>query len=357
MRVFFILLGILLTSFLILLGIYHFGELPNRHKNGFNRNYVSGPIPPISQTEVPDTTHEIIGSTASNWYVSLARQDEILEIGKTPGNKIRRIRLPFFERFYDSLQFSSLEVRIDSPHIYLFAENKPAIVSTDFDSTRFDVRILPPGPFTREVITGPGRFVLRKLDPRLSDQVFTRYDLGTGELKKEDSISPVYGDGGIITDGQLYFDAADSRLCYVYYYKNLFLSFDTALNTVRRFYSLDTTRSFKMQVGLVENNGTKAYTNISPTEVLNKTSDVCNGLLFNMSGLKADNESDAFFNGHSIIDVIRLHDGDYLGSICLPTISGNKLSRFMVAGDQMIVLYTHTLVIYPLDIGGLLGGH
>jgi len=244
-------------------------------------------------------------------------------------------------------------VRIDSPHIYLFAENKPAIVSTDFDSSRFDIRILPHGAITREVVAGPGRFVLRKLDIPLADQVFYRYDWEAGSLRKEDSISPVFGDGGIITDGQLYFDAGDNRLYYVYYYKNLFLSFDTALRDVKRFYSLDTTRSFSIRVGRVENGGTTAYTNTSPSEVLNKTSDVYRGLLFNLSGLKGDNDSDSSFNGNSILDIIDLHRGRYLGSIALPTVNGNKLSRFGVSGDRLIAVYPHTVAIYPLDTGAI----
>jgi len=353
MKVFFTLLGILLVSLLILLCLYRFGEIPNRHNNGFSRNYLAPPLRPLGEITIPDTLHEMIGSTASNWYLSLARLDEILEIGKAPGHKIRRIRLPFFTRFYDSLQLSSLEVRIDSPHIYLFAENKPAIVSTDFDSSRFDIRILPHGAITREVVAGPGRFVLRKLDIPLADQVFYRYDWEAGSLRKEDSISPVFGDGGIITDGQLYFDAGDNRLYYVYYYKNLFLSFDTALRDVKRFYSLDTTRSFSIRVGRVENGGTTAYTNTSPSEVLNKTSDVYRGLLFNLSGLKGDNDSDSSFNGNSILDIIDLHRGRYLGSIALPTVNGNKLSRFGVSGDRLIAVYPHTVAIYPLDTGAI----
>lgn len=339
-----------LSAFAILLVIFHFGDIPNRHNNGFKRNYFPTPYSSMRKIDLSDTLHEVIGSTQHNIYVSLSKEGDVLEIGKDGDNKIKRIRIPFFDRFYDSLQFSSLSIKIDSPNIYLFAENKPAIVKTTFDSTLFAVKMLPPGAYSREVMAGPDCFILRKFETRLTDQIFVRYNFSTGSLKKEDTISQIYGDGGIITDGQLRVDAKSKKLCYIYYYKNLLLSFDTSLGFVNRFYSIDTARSFKIKIGLVGNSGTRAYTNISPANIINKASYVENGILYNMSGLKADNESDRFFSDHSILDVIDLNSGRYLGSMNLPVLNGSKLSQFAIDDNKLIALYTKNIVIYDLAI-------
>jgi len=348
MRTYFYLLLIVISAFLTILVIFHFGDLPNKRNNGFKRSYFPKPFSEI-QIDFPDTLHEIIGSTPWNIYVSLAREGEVLEIGKRPGSAIKRIKIPFFARYYDSLQFYSLSIKIDSPHIYLFSENKPAIVKTNFDSTQFEIKILPPGPFTREVMAGTDCFILRKFESRRMDQLFVRYNFSTGAIKKEDTISPIYGDGGIVSDGQLHFDSGAKKLYYIYYYKNLLLEFDTMLGAVNRYHSIDTTRSFKMRTGLVENSGTRAYTNISPANIINKVSYAQNGLLFNMSGLRADNESDEFFSANSILDVIDMNSGGYLGSLILPALKGDKLSQFILSDDKLIGLYTNSMIVYDMN--------
>jgi hypothetical protein len=257
MKTYLYLLAIVLSAIFILLLVFYFGDLPNRQKNGFKRNYIPAAYSAAHEIDFRDTLFEIAGSTPSNIYISTATEGEVLEIGRNGDNHVRRINIPFFSKFYDSLQLSSLSIRIDSPDIYLFAENKPAIIKTDLDSSFFEVRILPPGAFTREVMLGDDRFVLRKLEPGLRDQLFVRYDLRTGLLKKEDSISEIAGDGGIVSDGQLYFDPATKKLCYIYFYKNVVLSFDTSLTAAERFSSRDTTRSFKIRTGIIKNSGTE----------------------------------------------------------------------------------------------------
>jgi hypothetical protein len=188
------------------------------------------------------------------------------------------------------------------------------------------------------------------MDPAITDQLFFRYSFTTGQLKKENNISITYGDGGILTDGQLHFDVTTKKLYYIYFYRNLILSFDTSLNTVHTFSSIDTTRSFKMRTGIVNNDGAVAYTNISPANMINKVNAVKDGLLFNMSCLRADNDSQQFFSDHSILDITDLRNGHYLGSLHLPTIDGRKLSRFIISDNQLIALYAHSIRIYDLHL-------
>ena len=339
-----------LSAFLVLLLVFHFGDIPNRQDNGFKRVYLSHAWSAAQEIKVQDTLYEIAGVTPWNIYTVIATEGEILETGRGLPHKIRRIPIPFFRKFYDSLQFGSLSVRVDSPYIYLFAENKPAVIKTRFDASVFEVRILPPGSITREVMTDVNSFIFRKLEPAIRDQVFVRYDFLTGQLKRETYISPVYGDGGIVTDGQLHFDAATNRLYYVYYYRNLLLSFDTSLNSVHTFSLIDTTRSFTMRTGLVTNAGLAAYTNITPDHIINKVNFVEGGRLYNMSGLKADNDPSAFFSDNSILDITDLRNGSYLGSIYFPAVNGNKLSRFVISDNRLIALYTNSIMIYDLHL-------
>jgi len=350
MRRYLYLLILSVLAFITLLTIFHFGEIPNKHKNGFKRNYFSSAWLKERQLDLQDTLAGIIGSTRSTIYAGTSTRGEILEIGKDSPNTTKRIKLPYFEQYYDSLGFNSLSVIIDSPAIYLFGENKPAILKTTLDGARCEIRILPPGPFTREAIAGNDCIILRKFDLSVTDQSFVRYNFSTGLLKKEENISEIFGDGGIVSDGQLYFDDATKKLLYIYFYKNLLLSFDTVLNTVKKFSSIDTVSSFKMQTGVVKNGGIKAYTNITPADLVNKVNNVHDGLLFNMSALKADNETDGFFYNNSILDVIDLKDGRYLGSIYFPTVNGNKLSRFIVSDKRLIALYKNSIVTYKINL-------
>jgi hypothetical protein len=193
-------------------------------------------------------------------------------------------------------------------------------------------------------------FILRKYESKLTDQIFVRYNFTTGQLKKENGISQIYGDGGMITDGRLHVDDDKMSVYYMYYYRNLLLAFDTSLRSVRKFSSRDTVRSFQMKTGLVGNGPSAAYTNITPANIINKANDVQGGLLYNMSTLKADNESAAFFSDHSVIDVIDLKNGRYLGSIDIPTFDGRKIAQFIISDNELIALYTNSIVIYGLDL-------
>lgn len=350
MKSYLYILGIVLLAFFIILAVYELGDLPNRHNNGFKRTYFHPAYSGSHELRLRDTLSEIIGSTATTIFVSTAAEGEILGIGKGLDGTVRRIKIPFFARYYDSLQLSSLSIGIDSPRIYLFAENKPAIVKTRFDSALFEISILPPGAFTREAMIDTDRFILRKYESKLTDQIFVRYDLRTGQLKKERGISQLYGDGGMITDGQLRVDQQSGGVYYMYFYRNLLLAFDTSLRSVRKFSSRDTVRSFQLKTGLVRNGPTTAYTNITPANIINKATCVQDGLLYNMSTLKADNETDEFFSGHSVIDVINLKNGHYLGSIDLPAFDGRKIAQFVVSGHTLIALYTNSIVTYDLDL-------
>ena len=350
MKSYIYILGIVLLAFFIILAVFALGDIPNRHNNGFKRSYFHTADSVTRALRLRDTLSEIIGSTAATIFASTATEGEILEVGKGLLGSVKRMKIPFFARFYDSLQFSSLSIEIDSPRIYLFAENKPAIVKTGFDSALFEIRILPPGVFTREAMTDTDCFILRKYESKLTDQIFVRYDFRTGQLKKENGISQIYGDGGMITDGQLHVDYDTKKVYYMYYYRNLLLAFDTSLRSVRKFSSRDTVRSFQLKTGLVGNGPATAYTNITPANIINKANYVQDGLLYNESTLKADNESDAFFADHSVIDVINLKNGRYLGSINFPTFDGRKISQFMISDNRLIALYTHAIVIYGLDL-------
>ena len=350
MRKYIYISGIVFLAFFIILAIFKLGDIPNRHNNGFKRNYFRTAYSGTRELRLQDTLAGIIGSTGTNIFVSTATEGEVLEIGRSLNGKIKRIKIPFFSRYYDSLQLSSLSIEIDSPRIYLFAENKPAIVKTRFDSSLFEIRILPPGGFTREAMTDTDCFILRKYESRLTDQIFVRYDLRTGQLRKEKDISQIYGDGGMITDGQLHVDHQTMGVYYMYYYRNLLLAFDTSLTSVQRFSSRDTVSSFQLKTGLVNSGPAAAYTNITPANIINKANYAENGLLYNMSTLKADNETSAFFAGNSVIDVIHLKSGRYLGSIHLPIFDGGKIYQFIVSDNKLIGLYTKGIVIYDLHL-------
>ena len=125
-----------LLAFFIILIILYYGDIPNKHKNGFKRSYFPAAWSKERQLDLSDTLSSIVGLTRSTIYVSTSTPGEILAIGRDQAKTVKRITLPFFERFYDSLGFNSLSVIIDSPAIYLFGENKPAILKTTFEDRK-----------------------------------------------------------------------------------------------------------------------------------------------------------------------------------------------------------------------------
>src|SRR5882757_3376600 len=111
MRSYIYVLILLLLAASIILAILHYGDLPNRHNNGFKRSYFQAAYSGWQERKLRDTLYGIVGVTPWNVYLSTATEGEVLEVGKDPNGKIKKIKIPFFARWYDSLQFNSLSIR------------------------------------------------------------------------------------------------------------------------------------------------------------------------------------------------------------------------------------------------------
>jgi hypothetical protein len=308
---------------------------PLNEKNSFLRTFIPSKLSVINAINKPKDVGDFAGTTNTRIYFKTTEADKLLISDKDlqNGNELKL-------NIHNIKELSGFNCIVDSPYITITAGNIPAVITVCRDSASFSK--FPNGLFSKAIRISPSSLVVRMFDKM--DQIFVKGNPGTNELLREHNVSEKNNDAGISTDGLLHFDKTTGFITYVYYYRNQFICLDTNLNVVYRGHTIDTVVTSKTQVKLSEMNN--VMTNNAPNHVTNGRSTVSNGYLFVNSKLKSDNEPKDSFSENSVIDIYRLSDGDYRGSFYIPFYKGERMKKFKIINDRLVVIYSSHIVSF-----------
>lgn len=312
----------------------------------FKRNFVGAALKVIASKPRDKEIVSLSGATLSNIYFQTA----------TPGNIIK-------SDFYlkasqtistalptDTKTSSAFTLAVDSPQVYLFAANVPAIYSSSLTGTDLSAvkkYLFPMSLFSRGVAVNQNRFVLRAYDTARSfDQHFMLFDALDYSVKSEKNITDSTGNAGIETDGILLYDDASKLIVYIHYYRSSFICMDTALNLVYKSALTDTLRGVATKANAVVSAKGLFFTNVTPGRIINSSACVCNGKLYIHSLLRASNESGKSFVKNAVIDVYDIRDGSYLHSFYIPSYNQQSLQEFKVSGNYLIALFKTEITVF-----------
>ncbi|MFT4152362.1 hypothetical protein [Parafilimonas sp.] len=251
-----------------------------------------------------------------------------------------------------SEKISSLfESIVDSGVAYLFAKNVPAVFTENLNTEAVNYYQFPFAIYSRSVIISPTSFVMRVFDTlrNFHDQTLIKGNSLTNHIERNDGLIERYGDGGISTDGLLHYDKNTNLITYISFYSDNIICFDTSFHIIYKGQTIDTIHSQQAKIGSIKGLNDKMYTNIAPNRIINWTSCVYSGLLFNNSKIKADNESKKEFFNNSAIDIYFLKTGKYYGSIYIPFFRGEKLQQFKVFKHSIVALYPDYIALYTVS--------
>jgi hypothetical protein len=248
---------------------------------------------------------------------------------------------------------SRFDCYIDFPNVYLYTGNTPGIFMGDIRTQRMDFYKYPVSIFSRCVRISSGSFILRAYDTTLNkpDEVFYKWNTKSRQVIKENNISEYNGDAGFSTDGLLHFDAKTNQLLYINFYSNKLYFIDTNLNLIKVSHTIDTVSKSNLYAGESNYEGITTYTSLGPRRFINRESSISDGMLYNISQLKADNENSNNFYSGCVIDKYDLNNETaYQGSFYIPTFKGQRMLKFKVVNNQfLIAIYKSYIATYKFD--------
>lgn len=321
---------------LLLFALYLSADVPNKRKNGFSRHWLPSFITPLHQAKPSLPVTRISGAASSHLFFSTNNPSwalmtdyalhtvDTLFLNIQPSQKM--------------LSFNKLEV--DSPHIYVYANNLSLIISGKVDTSYVDTTGLQTLLFTRSARISDQSLVIRGLDSSFQQQVFKKMNCYSRQAEQQALIIDDQKDMGFSSDGFLEYDSLTSRIIYVEMFRNQFYCLDTNLQQLYIGKTIDTV-SINNAIAKIKT--TKEDTKLEPSgsrTVVNQGCWVDNGYIYILAGLKADNESMVDFKKSTTVDIYQVKDGLYRGSFHIPDFNKKKVLFILVRNNFLLAMYS-----------------
>lgn len=322
-----------------------FSRLSRSHANGFVRLFPPGVAIFKGSCDIGHSTWHLGQKLMDNIYLwNNASLNKMLVVDTTLLNqKMIDLKIP------DSLQVKRGSfLFIDSSSIYLFDGVQPKISYGSLLNFSF-TKSIETKYFTSAVPISNNSFILRSIFPNTGNTLVKETEDSSKGLKINDQLLTRQKEGLFSTDGILLRTPDRSKIIYVYYYRNQFISSDSTLNLLLRGNTIDTISQATIEVSKIEEDN--QLTISSPPLYVNKLAAVSNEYLFINSQLNADNVEHSEFEQVSTFDVYTIKDGKYKFSFELPDYKGFKVRDFKIFGDKLIAIFDRYLFIYHLDLG------
>jgi hypothetical protein len=337
----------LVACFALVLILYAFAEKPNDNKNGFIRKVPSVAAVLQHSLVLEYPAYYIAGY--ANQHIYLGNYSASLHLLAVNQNlkdtQQLTLKTPAGERYAWKLA----RIMVDSPAVYVAEGNTPVLYRGKLDNLAMK-RFLPQSCFfnmlqnisTTSFISrsihidslGNKQNILAKVK---TDSPYVK--LGRGIITKQ-------VDGIFCTDGTLDYDKQTGKLVYLYHYRNEFVTLDTNLQTIYTGHTLDTNALAKIQVANMSTGISKFS---APPTYVNSRARVADNRIYILSSLLADNEDRKTRQHNEIIDVFSLENGKYIYTLYIPIKGEDRITDFIIKGDQLFALHDHTLNTYSIN--------
>jgi len=318
----------------------------NKYPNGFNRKFKALSVIIVDSTCIKGKPfYKLLDCSNDKLYLSHLHPGLIISLDfksqKFITDTLINLRIPEFHTHYD--------LHIEYPKAILCLGNYRTIYVADLSKKKVQDSIQIPYVFIRSAPLANNYIALRAFDNNTGNstprEIFLKLSMET-KLYQKDSLSTIPRDP-VSADGLLFYDAKTKSIVYGYFYKSFSLLLDTNLNQKMNIHALDTTNDNITTGGTYFNSKSAAtYTNNTPRYTLNSQFSVYNGLLFAVSNLKADNESQFDFEINKTIDVYDLSQGKYIYSFHLPNPNKDRLKDILGYKDGLIAMYSTYIIRY-----------
>jgi len=334
-----ILLSISLGIFLFLFSLVRTTAFPNKNKNGFTRKFGKTTIELISRNTSGGPYGELCGATRTNIFLSVANPQYLVM-----KDKISSKETIFFIPVPKNNDLINHALVVDSPSVYFFANNIPALYYGQLYGEKIDSIHLQTNTFSRSAFISTSSLVICTYDSSLENQELEKINMADGRIQKRSFSLKSFSNDGILK-----FDKTNKLIFFLQYYSNHFSCLDTNLKLLYTSRTIDTTNTNPVSINKVESKTETRFVPKKARKIINSYCDAENGFLFVLSRIKADNETHLDFENNSVIDVYAASTGRYYSSFYIPDVMGEKMNSFLVQGQLIFALYKKHIFIYKTD--------
>jgi hypothetical protein len=219
------------------------------------------------------------------------------------------------------------------------------VYEIDLQSGRTDSIKKSGNMYVRALPFSTSSVALREHVDGINDCQFAVWNLSENTTISMAQPMKYFHDGGINTDGDLYYDSQSYSLLYLPFYYNKMYLLDTGFNLVRTITAIDTISEPDIKI----RRSNTEITNGGPAFIINSCGDIADGKIYVCSRLRADNESRAEFSDNNIIDIYDTNTGNYDHSIHIPKNDKSKFEAIAKCGPHLIAESGHTICLYRIE--------
>jgi len=309
-----------------------------RHKS-FHRIFSDIHLGMKSSMKLPHSRLYFAGIANGNLFFGSPVTSELLEVS----NNLKHFTTMEFD--VPRIGSQTARLAVDGSTLYVWDGSAPFIYKGSLNSSSL-TRLMPDTTYFRYAVPlSSSKFAL--LAVKDGRHVLALKTMAPPQTVIHETILTAQVDGFFCTDGMMRYDRTRNRIIYTYYYRNEYLTLDTALTLIRKANTLDSISV--AQVNPVYIADDKVTTLSNPPLFVNNASFTDDGALYIQSNLAAKNENLSKFRNNYVIDVYDTDIGAYKHSFYLPSYENEQLLDFIILKDRIYARYGDHLVLYEQD--------
>ena len=322
--------------------LFLFSERQVHRNNAFTRRYPPHPIIKEYDLDIGfnsyyiagfDNEHIYLGNRTAQWHllrVNLKSRDTA-HIQLEPQNK--------------ELQYRSLKIGVLPPYFFMMDGTMPFILRGKLGDWIAEPWMEGVAYFNRALPLDSNRIFIRTTHARTQRSTL-------GLIEKTDAFKVTLDttlleqqiDGVFDVDGTMVSNWDNSKLGYVYFYRNQFMTMDSGLKHIKRQRTIDTVK--RAHISVAQENRAGRIQMQAPPLTINKAASMYNEFMMVQSDRLGRNESKDMLDQASIIDVYNYKKGTYEFSLYLYQVRKEKAREFAIHGNQLVALIGNSLSVY-----------
>ena len=345
MRTLFLLLSQIVISSTLISVLYFSSEHVLHKENPFVRRFDASFATKQLDIKLQNNSLYFAGSAYNSIY---------LGDSKAPLHVIRYDTLLQDKRIYkieldsSNYRFSSVQIQVRPPYFYVMDGTVPVFYKGRISDWNAHTVVSEQGYyFSKATVTDSLHLIFRTQQFATGENALGLLDFSQGIRTTLDAnLLEKQIDGFFDTDGMLNYDTATNTFVYLYYYRNQFIVTSSNLKLSYRGHTIDTTTIAKLVPTYISK--TKQRKLASPSNPVNKISNLSQNILFVNSTLRGKFEPKEMWDIASIIDVYDIKNNRYLSSFYIYSNKEAPLKDILVLGNSLYAIVGNELHKYKL---------
>lgn len=331
-----------ILSAVVVIYLFYSSEYIIKKENNFTRRFLNHPIIQENVLDLGVDSYYFAGINGDSIYLGNTTSPfQILKLDKSLTATKQIMIIP-----EGHFRFKSLTYQIFGKKLYGFDGSIPIIYKGSISDSAIRLKTISfeDAFFSQIHILDSLHFAIRTQENQSTNNVLGLLNLND-EPKVKLNKNILSSKNNFDADGKILADQDVNELYYIYFYRNQILKINNKLNLVGIINTIDTTSISKVETVKLKDGAIKIS---KPTQVINQSTTLHHGLIFNRSGLKGKYERNESWKSSSIIDVYKINPSQYWGSFYVQHRGGKSLSHMLVTDRYLFALVGNDLIRYKL---------